>query len=140
MKTKRVKNKSKTSQKMIFLDYLSKEGTESTSDSMLPKEGWNRVEGKTERIYLKITPSEKRFLKFFANKRGKTLTDLLVNGALLVATLNKYGITSALQVFKAVRFFKVLKKHAGQKAMEEMANKSNINLDETDSIDDCLWI
>ena len=140
MTIKRVKNKSKTSQKMIFLDYLSKDGVEPTSDSMLPKEGWNRIEEKTEVIVLRITPSEKRFLKFFAQKRKKTLTDLLVNGALLIATLNKYGITSALQVLRAVRFMKILKKKAGEDAMKDIASESDLTLGRDDELNEHLWV
>ena len=107
---------------------------------MLPQEGWEREEEKSEVIVLRITPSEKRFLKQFANKRNRTLTDVLVNGALLVAALNKYGITSALQVFKAVRYLRVFKKHIGVNSMSSIARESDLSDNTDDALNEWLWV
>lgn len=127
--------KTKRRHREILLNYIIKENTDPTEDSIIPQSDYIREEMKSEHIRIRVTPSEKRYLMFFAKKRQKSLSDLLLNGAFLLVFFNKFGVFSVSQVVKALKVFKSLKKNAGTSAINSI-----VDISDDDNLDTNLWI
>ena len=117
--------KTKKRQREILLSYIAKENTDPTEDSIIPQCDTIREEMKSEHIRIRVTPSEKRYLMFFANKKNKSLSDVLLNGAFLTVYFNKVERISIIQIAKAVKLFNIFKSKAGIKSINELVGKED---------------
>ena len=123
----------------IMLDYLAKKDIDFTEDSIIPEE-FGRDQHKSENILMRLTPKEKMLIERFANKHDKTITQVMMNAVFLQITLNAYGARTALDVIKAVRFMRTIKKYGGSTGMNGIIREDELNFEGDDGLNDWLWI